>query len=59
MINAIARLYAVTGDASTLAEAERSVRWVTTHRSFAGGGGLAHWIRLPIQPAGERSALSS
>jgi uncharacterized protein len=59
MINALARLYAVTGDASTLAEAERSARWVTTHRSLAGGGGFAHRIRLPIQPAGEMSALSS
>ena len=47
MINALARLYAVTGDASTLAEAERSARWVTTHRSLAGGG-FAHRIRLPI-----------
>jgi uncharacterized protein YyaL (SSP411 family) len=58
MINALARLYAITGDASTLAEAERSARWVTTHRSLAGGG-FAHRIRLPIWPAGERSALSS
>jgi uncharacterized protein YyaL (SSP411 family) len=47
MINALARLYAVTGDASTLAEAERSARWVTIHRSLAGGG-FAHRIRLPI-----------
>ena len=47
MINALARLYAVTGDASKLAEAERSARWVTTHRSLAGGG-FAHRIRLPI-----------
>jgi hypothetical protein len=38
MINALARLYAATGDASTPAEAERSARWVTTHRSLAGGG---------------------
>jgi hypothetical protein len=37
MINALAQLYAATGDASTLAEAEHSARWVTTHRGFAGG----------------------
>jgi hypothetical protein len=47
MINALARLYAVTGYASTLAEAESSARWVTTHRSLAGGG-FSRRIRLPI-----------
>ncbi|SRR5258708_22128455 len=47
MINDLARLYAVTGYASTLAEAESSARWVTTHRSLAGGG-FSHRIRLPI-----------
>jgi hypothetical protein len=31
-------MYAATGDASTLAEAERSARWGNTHRSLAGGG---------------------
>ena len=38
MINALCSLYAVTGDASTLQEAERSTRWVVAHRSLAGGG---------------------
>jgi hypothetical protein len=37
MINALAQLYAATGDTSTLAEAEHSARWVTTHRGLAGG----------------------
>jgi hypothetical protein len=46
-------------DASTFAEAERSARWVPTHRSLAYGVAFTHRIRLPIQPAGERSALSS
>jgi hypothetical protein len=47
MINALARLYAVTGYASRLAEVESSARRVTTHRSLAGGG-FSHRIRLPI-----------
>jgi uncharacterized protein YyaL (SSP411 family) len=47
MINALARLYAVTGYACTVAEAESSARWVTAHRSLAGGG-FSHRIRLPI-----------
>jgi hypothetical protein len=38
MINALARLYAVTGYASMLAEVESSARWDTTHRNLAGGG---------------------
>ena len=38
MINALCSLYAVTGDASTLQEAERSARWVVAHRSVADGG---------------------
>ena len=41
MITALAKLYAVTGDAATLAQAERAARWVTTHRGLAGGG-FAH-----------------
>ena len=38
MINALCALYAVTGDATTLQQAERSARWVIAHRSLAGGG---------------------
>jgi uncharacterized protein YyaL (SSP411 family) len=38
MIDSLCSLYAVTGDASTLAEAERSARWVVAHRALAGGG---------------------
>ena len=38
IINALCSFYAVTGDASTLQEAERSTRWVVAHRSLAGGG---------------------
>jgi hypothetical protein len=41
MINALCALYAVTGDASTLEEAERSARWSIAHRSRVGGG-FAH-----------------
>jgi uncharacterized protein len=47
MINALARLYAVTGYASTLAEVESSARRVATHHSIAGGG-FSPRIRLPI-----------
>jgi uncharacterized protein YyaL (SSP411 family) len=38
MINALCSLYAVTGDTSTLQEAERSARWVIAHRAIANGG---------------------
>jgi uncharacterized protein len=38
MIHALCALYAVTGDAPTLQEAERSAQWVITHRSLANGG---------------------
>ncbi len=55
MINALARLYVVTGDASTFAEAEHSARWVTTHRSFAGGGlRIGSDFRLCLPAKGRR-----
>ena len=38
MIRALCTLYAVTGDTSTLEEAERSARWVILQRSIANGG---------------------
>ena len=41
MIRALCSLYAATGDASPLDEAERSTRWVIDHRSLPDGG-FAH-----------------
>jgi uncharacterized protein len=38
MIHSLCALYAVTGDAATLQEAERPAHWVIVHRSLAGGG---------------------
>ncbi len=38
MISALSALYAVTGDAETLEEAERSAQWVINHRSLVDGG---------------------
>ncbi|NYF80805.1 hypothetical protein HDF17_003125 [Granulicella arctica] len=38
MIRALCKLYAVSSDASTLQEAERSALWVVDHRSLPGGG---------------------
>ncbi len=38
MIRSLCELYAVSGDASALQEAERSAQWVIAHRSLAGGG---------------------
>jgi len=38
MISALSALYAVTGDAATLEEAERSAHWIITHRSLSDGG---------------------
>lgn len=38
MINALCALYAATGDATVLQEAERSAQWVIAHRANASGG---------------------
>jgi uncharacterized protein len=38
MIAALCELYAVTGDTTTLEEAERSARWVIAHRTRTRGG---------------------
>ncbi len=37
-INALARFYGVTGDASALSEATRAAEWIIAHRSLPGGG---------------------
>ena len=49
MINALCSLYAVTGDAQTLQEAQRSAHWVILRRSFADGG-FAHGEHDPAGP---------
>jgi uncharacterized protein YyaL (SSP411 family) len=38
VIAALCELYAVSGDASALAEARRAAQWIVVHRSIAGGG---------------------
>jgi uncharacterized protein len=38
MIRSLCELYAVTGDAPTLQQAERSAQWVIAHRGLANGG---------------------
>ena len=37
-IAALCQLYAVSGDASALAEAQRAARWIVLHRALPGGG---------------------
>ncbi len=37
-IQALADLYAVSGDASALADARRAAQWIVAHRSLPGGG---------------------
>ena len=49
MINALCELYAVTDDATTLAEAEQSASWVITHRSLEKGG-FSHSDHDPAGP---------
>jgi len=38
MIEALCELYAVTGDAATLQDAERSAHWIVVHRALPRGG---------------------
>jgi uncharacterized protein YyaL (SSP411 family) len=38
VIAALADLYAVSGDASALTEAQRAMQWIVIHRSLPGGG---------------------
>ncbi len=38
VISALCQLYSVSGDATALAEAQRSARWIVEHRRLAGGG---------------------
>ena len=38
VISALCQLYAVSGDASALSEAQRAARWTVDHRSLPGGG---------------------
>jgi len=37
-INALATLYSITGEESTLADARRAADWITANRSLSGGG---------------------
>lgn len=38
MIAALCQLYAASGDASALSEAQHATQWIVAHRSIAGGG---------------------
>ena len=38
LIAALAQLYAVSGDASALTEAQRATKWIVDHRTLPGGG---------------------